>query len=50
MTKHKVAAYSEYLAERRTELETALATAADELRAKVAALAADKEAGATAPG
>src|SRR4051794_17963187 len=40
VTRHKVAAYSEYLSEERTRLEKELALASDELRAKVESLAA----------
>jgi hypothetical protein len=40
LTKHKVEAYAEYLVEERARLESALELAADELRRKVAMLAA----------
>jgi hypothetical protein len=43
VTRHKIAAYSEYLSEERARLEKELALASSELRAKVEALAAVRE-------
>jgi nitrogenase molybdenum-iron protein alpha/beta subunit len=48
LTRHKVAAYSEYLAGERDRLERDLAAAAGELRRKVAELGADREPAPTA--
>jgi hypothetical protein len=43
VTRHKVSAYSEYLAGERDRLEKELALASSELRAKVESLAAARE-------